>query len=90
MDRVPTLSGNNAIYNSLAKSERNTYNVVTKNNDSVDLVFGDGNFSNIPSGIVQRHTHRTSDNAKFAIQPADMQNVQLQCHTWTPTVHSRH
>ena len=46
--KVPSLSGNNAIYNSLSKEERNTYNVVTKNNDAVDLVFGDGNFSNIP------------------------------------------
>ena len=45
--KIPSLSGNNAIYNSLAKTERNTYNVVTKANDSIDLVFGDGNFSNL-------------------------------------------
>ncbi len=74
--KVPSLSGNNAIYNSLSKEERNTYNVVTKNNDSVDLVFGDGNFSNIPLGNFRTY-YRVSDNAKFAIQPADMQNVQL-------------
>jgi len=73
---VPSLAGNNAIYNSLSKAERDTYNVVTKNNDSVDLVFGDGNFSNIPLGSFRSY-HRTSDNAKFAIQPADMQNVQV-------------
>ena len=73
---VPSLAGNNAIYNSLSKVERDTYNVVTKNNDSVDLVFGDGNFSNIPLGSFRAY-HRTSDNAKFAIQPADMQNVQV-------------
>ena len=48
-DKVPATAGNNAIYNSLANDKRNTYNVVTKNNDAVDLVFGDGNFSNIPS-----------------------------------------
>jgi hypothetical protein len=74
--KVPTLSGNNAIYNSLSKTERNTYNVVTKNNDEIDLVFGDGNFSNIPLGTFRTY-FRTSDNAKFAIQPADMSNVQL-------------
>jgi len=74
--KVPTLSGNNAIYNSLSKAERNTYNVVTKNNDTVDLVFGDGNFSNIPLGNFRTY-YRTSDNAKYAIQPSDMQNVQL-------------
>jgi hypothetical protein len=74
--KVPTLTGNNAIYNSLAKSERNIYNVVTKAGDSIDLVFGDGNFSNIPLGPFRTY-YRTSDNAKYAIQPADMQNVQI-------------
>ena len=74
--KVPSLSGNNAIYNSLSKSERNTYNVVTKNNDNIDLVFGDGNFSNIPLGSFRTY-YRVSDNAKYAIQASDMQSVQL-------------
>ncbi len=74
--KVPSLAGNNAIYNSLAKSERNTYNVVTKNDDNIDLVFGDGNFSNIPLGNFRTY-YRVSDNAKYAIQPADIQSVQL-------------
>ena len=74
--QVPALSGNNAIYNSLSKNERNIYNVITKNNDTIDLVFGDGNFSNLPSGSFRAY-YRISDNAKFAIQPADIQNVQI-------------
>jgi len=74
--KVPSINGNNALYNSLAKSERNIYNVVTKNNDTIDLVFGDGNFSNIPLGSFRTY-HRISDNAKFAIQPSDMQNIQV-------------
>ena len=74
--KVPSMAGNNAIYNSLAKSERNTYNVVTKTDDAIDLVFGDGNFSNLPLGTFRLY-YRTSDNAKYAIQPSDMQNVQL-------------
>ena len=74
--KVPSLSGNNAIYNSLSSSERNIYNVVTKNDDAVDLVFGDGNFSNIPLGSFRTY-YRTSDNSKYAIQSSDMQNVQL-------------
>ncbi len=74
--KVPSLAGNNAIYNSLSKSERNTYNVVTKNDDAIDLVFGDGNFSNLPLGNFRIY-YRTSDNAKYAIQPADMSNIQL-------------
>jgi len=74
--KVPSLSGNNAIYNSLSKAERNIFNVVTKNNDAVDFVFGDGNFSNIPLGSFRTY-YRISDNDKYAIQSSDMQNVQL-------------
>jgi hypothetical protein len=74
--KVPALTGNNAIYNSLSAAERNIYNVVTKNNDAIDLVFGDGNFSNLPLGSFRTY-HRISDNAKYAIQPADMQNIQV-------------
>jgi len=74
--KVPSLTGNNAIYNSLAADERNIYNVVTKNNDAVDLVFGDGNFSNLPLGSFRTY-HRISDNVKYAIQPSDMQNISL-------------
>jgi len=74
--QVPSLAGNNAIYNSLSKSERNIYNVVTKNNDTVDLVFGDGNFSTIPLGSFRTY-FRTSDNAKYAIQPSEMQNILI-------------
>jgi len=74
--KVPALTGNNAIYNSLSKSVRDIYNVVTKNNDTIDLVFGDGNFSNLPLGSFRAY-YRTSDNAKYALQPADMQNIQI-------------
>jgi len=72
---VPSLEGNNAIYNSLSKDVRNIFNIVTKNNDAIDLVFGDGNFSNLPLGAFRIY-YRTSANAKYAIQPADMQNIQ--------------
>ena len=73
-DKVPTTVGNNAIYNSLATDSRNIYNVVTKNNDAVDLVFGDGNFSNIPSGSFRTY-YRQSDNATYSVQPADMTGI---------------
>lgn len=72
--KVPDLSGSNVIYNSLKANVRDIYNVVTKNNDNVDLVFGDGNFSNIPLGTFRAY-YRTSDNAKYSIQSADMQGI---------------
>jgi hypothetical protein len=73
--KVPALSGNNAIYNSLAKEERSIYNVVTKADDKVDLVFGDGNFTDLPLGSFRTY-YRVSDNAKYAIQPKDIRNIQ--------------
>ena len=73
--QVPSLTGNNTIYNSLSKSIRSIYNVVTKKNDAVDLVFGDGTFSTMPLGSFRVY-YRTSDNAKYAIQSNDMQNIQ--------------
>ena len=75
-DQVPALSGNNAVYNSLASDRRNIYNVVTKANDQIDLVFGDGSFSNLPSGPFRTY-FRISDNERYSIQATDMQNIQV-------------
>ena len=74
--QVPALSGNNVIYNSLSKNERDIYNVITKNNDAIDLVFGDGNFSNLPSGTFRLY-YRTSDNQKYTIQSTDLQTIRF-------------
>ena len=74
--QVPALVGNNTIYNSLSQSERNIYNVTTRVDDAIDLVFGDGNFANLPLGTFRTY-YRTSDNAKYAIQPGDMTGIQL-------------
>jgi hypothetical protein len=74
--QVPNLVGNNTIYNSLSADIRDIYNVVTRNNDAIDLVFGDGNFANIPSGAFRAY-YRISDNSKYSIQITDMQNIQF-------------
>jgi hypothetical protein len=74
--KVPDLVGNNTIYNSLENDVRDIYNVVTKANDNIDIVFGDGNFSNLPSGSFRVY-HRVSDNEKYSIQPTDIQNIQF-------------
>ena len=75
-EKVSTTSGNNAIYNSLASDIRNIYNVITKANDTVDLVFGDGNFSNLPSGRFRAY-YRVSDNATYSVQPGDIQGISF-------------
>ena len=74
--QVPALAGNNAIYNSLEANVRNIYNAVTRANDGVDLVFGDGNFADIPMGRFRAY-YRTSANERYTVQPGDMQNIQF-------------
>ena len=74
--QVSALSGNNAIYNSVSRGTRNIYNVVTKTNDQVDLVFGDGNFADLPMGRFRAY-YRTSANEKYSIQPQDMKGIQF-------------
>lgn len=72
--KVPALSGINVIYNQLA--EKNLYQVNTKTNDQVDLVFGDGSFSNIPQGQF-RFYYRTSNGTTYSITPDDMASVSV-------------
>ena len=74
--QVSSLAGNNVIYNSLSANIRSIYNVVTKNDDSIELIFGDGNFADLPIGRFRVY-YRTSDNAKYSIQPLDLQNIQF-------------
>ena len=67
--QVPALAGVNVIYNQ--QKEKNIYQVNTKNNDQVDLVFGDGSFSNIPQGLFKFY-YRTCNGATYSITPDDM------------------
>jgi hypothetical protein len=72
--KVPAISGINVIYNQLA--EKNLYQINTRNNDQVDLVFGDGAFSNIPQGSF-RFYYRTSNGTTYSITPDDMASVSV-------------
>ena len=71
---VPALSGINVTYNN--QSDKNLYQVNTRNGDQIDLVFGDGNFSNIPQGSF-RFYYRTSNGATYSITPDDMASVTV-------------
>lgn len=72
--QVPSTSGVNVIYNTSA--ERNLYQVNSKNNDQISLVFGDGAFTNIPRGNF-RLFYRTSNGATYRITPDEMRGVQI-------------
>ena len=72
--KVPAVAGINVIYNQ--SSNRNLYQVNSRNNDQIDLVFGDGSFANIPQGIYRLY-YRTSNARQYKITPDEIQSVTI-------------
>ncbi len=74
--QVPSLEGNNVIFNSLNKSVRNIYGVTTRAGDRVSLVFSDGTFGNLPLGTFRTY-YRVSNGLSYTINPRDIRNVSV-------------
>lgn len=74
--KVPALSGENIIYNSIQFSERNIFDVISGANDTVTVRFADGNFGNVPTGLF-RFWVRTSANEALVIRPDSAQGLQI-------------
>lgn len=74
--KIENLRDSNIIYNSVSQSERNIYSISSRVNDQIDLIFGDGIFSDIPVGKF-RATVRVSNGINYNIPPSAMQNVNL-------------
>lgn len=75
--KVPSVEGNNIIYNSLNKSIKNIYNVLTRSNDRVSLIFSDGTFGNLPRGTFRVY-YRASNGISYTINPRDVKNVVIE------------
>ena len=73
---VPNLTGNNIIYNSLNKSIKNIYKVITRAGDRISLAFSDGTFGNIPLGTFSVY-YRISNGLSYTINPQDIRGVTL-------------
>jgi hypothetical protein len=74
--KVSSLVGNNIAYNSINSNIRNIYNVVTKENDKVELVFADGVYGNLPRGSF-RTFYRVSNGLSYQISPNDMRGINI-------------
>ena len=74
--KVPSVTGNNIIYNSLSNSDRNIYAVVSRESDQIDLAFADGNFGNLPKGNF-RLFYRQSNGLSYVIKPDQLRGVQI-------------
>jgi hypothetical protein len=71
---VPATSGINIIYNS--KQERNLYQINSRANDQISLVFGDGSFANIPQGNFRLY-YRTGNALTYTITPDEMRGITI-------------
>jgi hypothetical protein len=71
---VPAVAGVNIAYTK--SSDRNLYQVNTRSNDQVDLVFGDGSFANIPQGRF-RFYYRQSNGLTYKITPDEIQSISI-------------
>lgn len=74
--QVPSFEGNNIIYNSLNKSIKNIYGVVTRAGDKISLAFSDGTFGNLPLGTFRTY-YRVSNGLSYTINPRDIRNVSV-------------
>lgn len=72
--KVPAVTGNNIIYNSVDKNERNIYTVTSRDRDQIDLNFADGAFGNLPKGQF-RLIYRQSNGLTYSIKPEQMSGV---------------
>jgi hypothetical protein len=74
--KVSDVVGNNVIYNSLNKDERNIYSVTSRDRDQIDLNFADGSFGNLPKGQF-RLFYRQSNGLTYTIKPEQMTGIAI-------------
>jgi len=74
--QVSATTGNNIIYNSLNKSIKNIYSVITRAGDQISLSFSDGTFGNLPLGDFRTY-YRISNGLSYTVNPADIKNVTI-------------
>ena len=72
--KVLSTSGVNVVYNT--SLERDLFQVNSRINDQVSLVFGDGSFANVPQGNFRAY-YRTSNGLGYRITPDEMRGVAI-------------
>lgn len=72
---VPNTNNKNIVFNAVAKDVRKVYEVITRENDSVSLKFGDDIFADIPTGNI-RVWYRESANETLTISSNDVAGLE--------------
>jgi len=74
--KVDSIIGNNITYNSISSEIRNIYNIVTKDQDKIDLIFSDGVYGNLPKGQFRLY-YRVSNGLSYIINPSEMRGINV-------------
>jgi len=72
--KTATVSGVNVIYNN--SLNRNIFQINSRANDQISLVFGDGSFANIPTGNF-RFYYRVANGVSYKISSQELQNILI-------------
>ena len=72
--QVPSAATVNIVYNK--QNQRNLYQVNSKANDQISLVFGDGTFANIPQGSYRLY-YRTGNGLTYKITPDEIRGIPI-------------
>jgi hypothetical protein len=73
---VDSSFGAGQVFNNISNELRDLYTVKTVDNDNINVVFGDGVFSNIPRGTI-RLWYRTGLNQTYTLNPEDVGTVNF-------------
>jgi len=74
--KVDAVEGNNVIYNSLSKNQKNIYTVLSRIDDRITLLFADGTFGEMPKGTFRCY-FRKGLGSKITVTPATMTNINI-------------
>ena len=74
--QVSNILGNNIVFNNINKDDRKLFEVITRENDTVSIKFGDGIFSDIPTGNI-RIWYRQSASEAVSFVPINVINTEI-------------
>ena len=74
--RVPAVTGNNIIYNSLQKNLKTIYSITSRTSDQIDINFADGVFGDLPKGQF-RLFYRQSNGLSYVIKPEQLSGIVI-------------
>ena len=74
--QVSNFEANNVIYNSINKSIRSIYAVITRSGDQISVQFSDGTFGDLPVGTFRVY-YRISNGLSYSINPKDIRSVAV-------------